>query len=177
MGFGITHIAAGATKLIQHRDQVRFYWPHALWTVNILMYILMIWWGMFWWSRLEDWSAFGYMFIAVYAVVLFLNASMLYPWNMEKNIDVREFFFRNRLWFFGAHLLAWLIDIPETLAKDAAGLREVPADYGIFVAILLSIAATGLFSGNRYVHRALPVIWFFVVGYYVFLSAVGQIDT
>lgn len=48
MGLGITHPATGATKLIQHCGEVRFYWPHALWTVNILIYILLVWWGMVW---------------------------------------------------------------------------------------------------------------------------------
>lgn len=176
MGLGITHMAAGATKLIQNRDEVRFYWPHALWTVNILMHIMMIWWGMFWWSKLEDWSAFGYMFIAIYAIALFFNASMLYPWDMEKKFDVRDYFFRNRRWFFGAQLAAWLIDIPETLSKETAGLRDVPADYGVFVGTMLAIAVTGWISGNRTLQRILPIVWFLVIGYYVFLSAVGQID-
>ena len=31
MGLGITHLATGASKLIQHRDKVRFCLPHALW--------------------------------------------------------------------------------------------------------------------------------------------------
>lgn len=28
MGLGVTHLAIGATKLIQHREEVRFYVPH-----------------------------------------------------------------------------------------------------------------------------------------------------
>lgn len=40
MGLGITHFATGATKLIQHRDDVRLYLPRALWTINTLVYIL-----------------------------------------------------------------------------------------------------------------------------------------
>ena len=51
MGLGITHLATGASKLIQNRGTVRLYVPHLLWTLNVLIYILLVWWGMFWWSN------------------------------------------------------------------------------------------------------------------------------
>ncbi len=126
IGLGITHLAIGASKIVQHRDTVRFYLPHAVWTINVLLYILMIWWGMFWWSEHEGWYAYEYLFITLYAIVLFFLASMLYPWDLDPAIDLEDYFFRNRRWFFGALALGWLIDIPETLWKAEAGLRELP---------------------------------------------------
>ncbi|MDJ0792774.1 MAG: hypothetical protein QNI98_00930 [Woeseiaceae bacterium] len=42
MGLGVTHLATGASKLIHNRDSVKFYLPHALWTVNVLIFILLI---------------------------------------------------------------------------------------------------------------------------------------
>lgn len=41
----------------------------------------------------------------------------------------RTAFERNRIWFFGLLLAAHLIDIPETAAKQADGLRAVPTQY------------------------------------------------
>ena len=107
MGLGITHLATGATKLIQHRDEVRFYLPHMIWTLNILIYILLIWWGMFSWSGHDDWYAYEYLFITSYAIVSFFLAAMLYPWDMSRDIDVDAYFFKNRIWFFGTLLVAW----------------------------------------------------------------------
>lgn len=99
MGLGITHLATGAAKLIQHRDSVRLYLPHALWTINVLLFILLIWWGMFWWSGHDSWYAYEYLFITLYAIVLFFLASILYPWEMREDFDVREYFLKNRQWF------------------------------------------------------------------------------
>ncbi len=140
------------------------------------MYILLIWWGMFWWSGHSDWHAYEYLFITLYAIALFFLASMLYPWDMDRDIDVRAYFFRNRIWFFGALLFAWLLDIPETLAKAGAELREVPPDYFVFVGIHLLIAVTGLSTRNRTVHLVLPILWPVVTLYYVMMTLVGQIS-
>jgi hypothetical protein len=176
MGLGITHLATGATKLIQHRDQVKFYLPHTLWTVNVLVFILLIWWGMFWWSGHEKWYAYEYLFITLYAIVLFFLSSMLYPWDMDKDIDVREYFFRNRLWFFGALLLAWCLDIPETMLKAYAGLRPLPQEYFLFVGLHIAIAVIGLSTRRHLVHLVLPILWFMLTVYYVLLSTLGQIS-
>jgi hypothetical protein len=175
MGLGITHLATGATKLIQHRDGVRLYLPHALWTINVLMFILLIWWGMFWWSAHDNWYAYEYLFITLYAIVLFFLASMLYPWDMKEDIDVREYFLKNRLWFFGAMFFAWVLDIPETVAKAGAELRPVPPGYFWFVGLHLAIAAIGLSTRKHLVHLLLPVIWLSITVYYVLMSSLGFI--
>ena len=176
MGLGITHLATGTSKAIQHRDTVRFYLPHVLWTVAILIYILMIWWGMFWWSQHEDWFAYEYLFITLYAIVLFFLASILYPWDMAPDIDFEASFFRNRRWFFGGLTLAWLIDIPETLFKADAGLRSVPDHYVVFVSIELAIALTGFMFKNRKLHFLLPIVYLTFTLSYVLASVVGRID-
>ncbi|MFK8031659.1 MAG: hypothetical protein AB8G18_15590 [Gammaproteobacteria bacterium] len=177
MGLGITHLATGATKLIQHRDQVKFYLPHALWTVNILVFILLIWWGMFWWSGHTNWFVYEYLFITLYAIVLFFLASMLYPINMDKDIDVEQYFFRNRRWFFAALLIAWCLDVPETIIKASADLRALPQEYFWFVGLQMAMAMTGLLTRNRVIHLVLPIAWLGITVFYVTMSTVGQINT
>jgi hypothetical protein len=130
---------------------------------------------MYWWSSHDDWYAYEYLFITLYSVVLFFLAAMLYPWDMEKDIDVRAYFFRNRLWFFGAMFLAWCIDIPETVIKANADLRPLPQEYFVFVGLHLGMAATGLLTRNHTVHLLLPILWFAVTLYYVLMSTLGQI--
>ena len=176
MGLGITHLATGATKLIQHRDEVKFYLPHTLWTVNILLLILLIWWGMFSWSDHNSWYAFEYLFITLYAIGAFVLSSMLYPWDMAKNIDVREYFFKNRIWFFSALLVAWCIDGIETIIKADAGLRLIPQGYFGFLGVQILIALTGIGSRNQFVHTVLSVVFFASLFILVLFSAQNQIS-
>lgn len=175
MGLGITHLATGTSKLIQHRSEVRLYAPHMLWTLNILIFILLIWWGMFSWSNHETWFAYEYLFITLYAIVMFFLASLLYPWDMAKDVDVREHFFGNRTWFFGVLIVAWGIDVLATLAKSNVGLRPFPEGYFGFIGVQVLIAMIGIFSRNRIVHAVLPVIFLVIVLSLVLFSAQNQI--
>ena len=70
--------------------------PHTAWAANILVYILVIWWGMFWWSSLAEWTFFNFLFVTLYAIALFLLAAMLYPWDLRSDFDFRKYFFKNR---------------------------------------------------------------------------------
>ena len=176
MGLAITHLAVGASKLIQNRDTARLYLPHVVWTLNTLLYILMIWWSMFWWSGLEDWSAYHYLGITVYAIVLFLMSAMLYPYDMDKNIDVEAYFFKNRVWYFALMTIAWLLDIPETMGKEMTGLRELPPRYFVFVASMVGLAVVGMASSNRKVHKALPIAWLILVASFISLATINVID-
>ena len=176
MGLGITHLATGASKLVQNRETVRFYIPHALWTLNVLVYILLVGWGMFWWSNHSDWYTYQYLFITAYAIVLFLLAALLYPWDLRREFDVRSYFFANRRWFFGTLLMAWLIDVPETVSKSETGLRGLPEEYHVFVSLQLVIAATGLLTRHRLVHTLLPIAWLALTLYYAMGSLVSQIS-
>jgi hypothetical protein len=166
MGLGITHLLIGTSKVIQNRDTIRVYWVHSLWTVNVLVYILAIWWGMFWWSSLAEWTFYHFLFVTLYAVALFLLAAMLYPWDFPDDFDFEEYFFRNQTWFFGIQFVAWLVDIPETIFKAGTGLRELPGLYFAFVGTLLTLSLIGALSSNRRFHRFYAVFWLlFVLGY------------
>jgi phage-related holin len=175
MGLGITHLTTGTSKLIQHRSEVRLYLPHMLWTLNILIFILLIWWGMFSWSGHQTWFAYEYLFITLYAIVMFFLASLLYPWDMAKDVDVREHFFGNRTWFFSVLLVAWGIDVLATLVKADVGLRSIPTGYFGFIGVQMLIAIIGILSRNRIVHTVLPAIFLVIVLSLVLFSAQNQI--
>jgi hypothetical protein len=159
MGLGITHLLTGISKVIQHRDTVRVYWVHVLWTVNILLYIIVIWWGLFWWSKLPEWSFFEFLFVTLYAIALFLLAALLYPWDIPLDFDFRRYFLENRAWFFGLQAIAWCIDIPETILKADMGLRDLPEGYVFFVSILLTLSLVGAFTRSRRFHGFFAVFW------------------
>ena len=61
MGLGVTHILAGLSKTIHYRRSLKLFWVHTLWAINILIYIVIIWWGMFWWSKQVNWSFFEFL--------------------------------------------------------------------------------------------------------------------
>jgi hypothetical protein len=175
LGLAVTHVLTGISAAINRRDQVQLDWLQLFWAVNVLAYVLAVWWGMYWWKHLTTWTVQEFAFLTIYAIVLFLMASALFPGGGDRGPPQLSSFERNRLWFFGLLLAAHLIDIPETAAKQADGLRAVPPQYWFAGPAFILIAVTGLITRRRKVHAVLAPAWLAVlVGYEVF-SALDQI--
>src|SRR6478735_6240906 len=116
-GLAITHTISGWSWLVQHRHNVRPYWVQLVWSLNLMFYVLALWWGMFWWKHLQVWTIQEFLFLTGYAIVMFMIASILFPGEMSESSQ-EDRFFANRQWFFSLLLVAHLIDIPETAAKQ-----------------------------------------------------------
>ena len=177
MGLGLTHILAGLSKTIHHRNSVKPYWVHTLWTFNTLIYIIIIWWGMFWWSNQQDWSFFQFLLLILYAIVLFLLASLLYPWDLPTDFDFETHFFDTRPWFFSVLAIAWLIDIPETVSKSQDSLRDLPPGYAVFSGTLIATSIVGALWSNRTYHKIVAVLWGVVIIVYLTATTLGEIAT
>jgi hypothetical protein len=177
MGLGLTHLLIGFSKTVHHRDELKVYWVHVAWAVNIIIYIVGIWWGMFWWSGLDAWSFLEFLFVILYSVVLFLLASLLYPWDMPPDFDSEAHFFWNRRWFFGLLAVAWCIDIAETVLKARGGLRALPPIYLGWIAVLIVLSLIAARTENRRFHAAFAIFWLMWVMGYLSLTTLGQIAT
>jgi hypothetical protein len=175
MGLGVTHILAGLSKTIHHRRTLKLFWVHTLWAFNVLIYIVIIWWGMFWWSGLQEWSFFQFLLLILYAIVLFLAASLLFPWDLRNDFDFEAHFFDTRPWFFSVLALAWCIDIPETVLKSEGGMRGLPQAYLVFVVTHLIFTTVGVFWSNRTYHKIVAVGWPVLTVGYLSITTLAQI--
>lgn len=169
MGLGLTHILAGVSKTVHHRKTVKTYWVHTIWAFNTLIYIIIIWWGMFWWSNQQDWLFFQFLLLILYAIVLFLLASLLYPWDLPNDFDFEKHFFDTRPWFFSVLALAWVIDIPETTLKAEDHLRDLPQGYIALAVTFIVISVVGALWSNKTYHKIVAVLWGTII--IVYLSA------
>ena len=177
MGLGLTHILAGVSKTIHHRKTVKPYWVHTLWAFNILLYIVVIWWGMFWWSSQQDWLFFQFLMLILYATILFLLASLLYPWDLPDGFDFEKHFFDTRPWFFSVLVIAWLIDIPETLLKSEGGLRDLPQAYIALAITFIALGIGGAVWSNKTYHKIIAVLWGTITIAYLSATTLREIAT
>jgi hypothetical protein len=175
LGLAITHVLTGIGRAINRRDQVRPDWLQLFWGVNILAYVLAVWWGMYWWKHLTVWTVQAFVFLTAYAILLYMLASTLFPGEGEPLDREETAFWRNRQWFFGLLLAAHLIDIPETAAKQVDGLRAVPPQYWAAGPAFIAIAVTGLLSRSPKVHALLAPAWLLTLISYEVFSALDQI--
>lgn len=169
LGLALIHPLRGLAKLIQMRHEVRVYWVHVIWTFNVIIWVVAIWLGMFWWRGLQELSSQWYLFLITYAAMQFLWAAILYPPEFTDQMDFENHFYANRYWFFGIQSAVVLMDVPETLVKAAMHLRPMPAQYPYLISGLLIVCATALLSSKRRVHSLLSVAWALITLGYLFL--------
>lgn len=76
MGLALIHLLRGAVRLIQMRHDVHPCWVHIVWTINCVFFVLAIWWGMFWWRELHDWTVGWFYCIAAYAIARLCDCAL-----------------------------------------------------------------------------------------------------
>ncbi|QGP79823.1 hypothetical protein [Sphingobium sp. CAP-1] len=175
LGLALTQLLTGVGRLVELRGSVRIYWVQLLWVFNIIFYVLAIWWGMFWWRGLHQWTFEAFLFLVAFSALLYLLASSLFPTELKVGTDMAAHFDRNRRWFFGLLLACDLIDIPETLMKDAAHLRDVPAQYAAFMAASVALDLAGIALEQRRAQAAIVCLWVMLNIGYTDFTAVARI--
>ena len=175
-GLALTHLLRGVGRLIQLRRETRPYWVQMVWVLNCVIFVLAIWWSMFWWKGLQDWSAEWFFFLAAFAVAIFMWTYVLFPAEFAPGVDLEGYFYANRHWFFGIQIVVFLMDIPETLQKSLLHLRPMPAPYPYVISSYLLMSGIGLITAKRRVHNVLCVGWLVLTLGYEFFSSLERIS-
>jgi hypothetical protein len=162
VGLALTHILSAlgsAVHRLRHGPPIRLDAVYLLWVGFVLAWLLSFWWWEFKFHDLDIKWTFGlYLFVILYAVVLFLMAVILVPRDMDGVHDSYAYFMAGRRWFFGALLLADAVDFADSLLKGIAwALRP---DYVVQLVLYIAAAALGVASGRRSVQLGIAVVMF-----------------
>ncbi len=96
LGLGITQILTGVANLYHKMERVKFYWPHALWVVFVLILQIQDWWLTYEIKGYTPWRLLTFLFVMLYPINLFILARMLFPATFRgKIIDLKVFYFEN----------------------------------------------------------------------------------
>jgi len=176
LGVALTHIVTGYSHLIQRRSELKLSVTPLVWSVAVLVYVLAVWWGMFWWKHLDSWSFQQFLYLVVYAVAMFLLATMVFPHEIARHPDLPAWFEHNRRWFFALLIMCLLLDIPETLEKSVDGLRGVPREYRVFIPCALGLAGLGMELRRPRAQLLIACAWLAVLAGYIGLTVLDRID-
>ena len=115
IGLAITQLLISVQRLVQAREQVRFYWLPILWTAVLFVAQVEWWWGI--WGQRNDvsWNFFYFLYLLLVPVVLFLAAAFVLPdvsteVATRETCDLREYYYRWRGWLFGTLALNPALD-------------------------------------------------------------------
>ena len=158
IGLGIAHLLQGLARLIQRQGTEPPYWVHVCWVVYLLFTLVFWWWWEFRLGEIEVWTFQLYIFVVLYAVIMFLTASVMIPENLEGYDGYRDYFYSRRAWFFGLLGIAILIDVADSLVKGTDYWIALGSEYHIMNVAQPVLCVVAMFSRNPRFHGAFALM-------------------
>lgn len=147
LGLAIANVLTRLAAVITARERVDFYWPPVAWAVWLFFIAAQHWWAEWGLRHTQGWS-FGIFWLELLTPVdLFLLAALVLPDREEDGrIDLGEWYFRNRRWFFGVMFFLPALSIAEELART--GRMSSALNFG-FLLFFDAVIAVAYFSRSR----------------------------
>ncbi len=162
LGLAVVHLLSGVSLLLDTRQRARPDWIHGVWTANVLVTTVLVWWFNFRLTGVQEWTLLHFLNLVAYCVVLYLLAGLLYPVRGEEVVDFRAHFEGNRARFFFILLAFQVVDFSDAaLEGRALGLDWNPLQLTSLVVFALGFALA-IRTRNRVYHGLLAVAWLLV---------------
>jgi hypothetical protein len=157
ISLGLTHLLRGTAYLIQHPKKEQIYWAHLGWVVFMFLYVLHFWWWEFWLRGLKDWNFAIYLFTILYAVLIYMLCSVLYPEALDNYTGYQDYFYSRRRWFFGLLIVIYTLDLEDTFLKGRQYYLQLGLEYPIRAVVFILACAVAIKTRNKRYHEVFVV--------------------
>jgi hypothetical protein len=154
IGLGITHLLTGVAAIVQHPGREKVYWVHLLWVAAVFLRAIFWWWFEFRLSQTPQWTFTLYVFVLLYAFLIYLWCALLFPRDLGGYDGFKDYFYSRRAWFFGVALATQAIDIADTLLKGMAHFRSLGPSYPLLILFVSALMAVAMRTRNERFHAA-----------------------
>lgn len=131
VGLGLTHLLRHFARLIERPKNHEIYWMHMVWVLSMFIYLLHFWWWEFRLTAVSQWTFNLYLFVVIYALLLYLLCALIFPESLDEHESYRSYFFRRRGWFFGVLIAVYVVDYLDTWIKGAAYLHSFGVEFPV----------------------------------------------
>jgi hypothetical protein len=152
LGLSITRLLTGLVRIIQHPGQNRIYPVHIGWVITMLITLIHFWWWEFWLVDVQHWTFEVYLFLIVYAILLFFLSAFLFPDSISDYAGYEDFFISRRKWFFAIFGATVVFDLIDTLIKGHAHYTMFSMEYWFRVPAYLALCGIAIYTPNRRFH-------------------------
>ena len=163
VGLGITRLLGRLGRAIEIRGSLKLYWVQGVWTVNVGLNLVVFWWiVVFSYSSHEPWLFLDFVNLFLYSILLYLQAVLIIPGDLEKGTDLEAHFYSVRPWFFAIGALVPVVDVVDTLRHGLDTFLGFGPAYGLLMGSSLVLNLVAARTGNRRYHAGWSVL--FLVG-------------
>ena len=157
IGLGMAQLLLGLTRLIQHPEVAKPYWVHLCWVFYMFLYAVFWWWWEFQLGAITEWTFGVYLFVILYAFLVFLLCSLLFPANFSGYDGFKDYFYSKRAWFFGVLCFSEVIGWGDTAIKGMEYFASLGPQYVIASSSTIVLSAVAIFSRNEKFHAIFAV--------------------
>src|SRR5438128_11333712 len=79
LALGMTRVLQGLGEMLQARSHRRVYWVHAVWALNIFLFLVVAWRVFYRWRFEHTGTFFLFVFVLISASILYLCRLLLFP--------------------------------------------------------------------------------------------------
>jgi len=136
---------------------------HAVWTVNVFIYLVVAWWVFYRWRNQQTWTFFLFVFVLISPTILYLASLLLFPREgaIDESVDYKTHFYANDRAFFIILALYGPADLVDTLLKGVPHFLELGPQYVVSMTFFLIGLTTAAITHNERYHQFYAI--FFLV--------------
>lgn len=157
LGLGVAHLLRGVARIVQHPKKSKIYWVHLVWALFLFLYLIHFWWWEFSLQKVTQWTFPLYFFIAIYATLLYLLSTLLFPDVMDDYNSYREYFYSRRQWIFVFMAILFVADIVDTLIKGSDYQARLGFTYDVRTAVYILLSLLAIKIKNPRFHATFAV--------------------
>jgi hypothetical protein len=177
LALGMTRVLAGVGEMLQARSRHRVCWVHAIWIVNLFLYLVIAWWIFYRWRDQQPWNFYLFLFVLISPTILYLVSLLLFPreGDVDTAIDYEVHYYANHRAFFILFALFVPVDIVDSLLKGMHHFLDLGPIYFVSSVLYFTGLITAAISSNERYHKFYAVFFLIqttVVSFLIFQTLV-----
>ena len=156
---GLTHLYFAMTRMIRHRRELVFSWPHFLWMVVALFNLFANWLSLYDFHHHERFSTGALAVGLLVSMLIYFQCSLVSPdFERGESYDMRAFHREESSTYIGVTLMLVIVSLVVNYAVSVLySMPQVSAQNGL-VASMAPPCVMALVWRNRWVQILCPLV-------------------
>src|SRR5436309_12666562 len=161
LALGMTRVLGGVGEMLQARSHRRIYWLHAIWIINLFVYLVVAWWIFYRLPNHQPWTFLLFLFVLISPTILYLASLLLFPResDVDRAIDYKTHYYANHRAFFILFALFTPVDILDSLLKGIPHFLGLGPIYFISNTLYFVGLTTAAITRNERYHEFYAVFF------------------
>ena len=161
LALGMTRVLAGVGEMLQARSRRRLYWVHAVWVVNLFLYLVVAWWIFYRWRNQQPWTFFLFIFVLISPTILYLASIVLFPpeSSLDEFVNYKTHYYSNHRVFFVLFAVFSPVDFVDTLLKGIPHLFALGPLYFISSILFFAGLVIAAITRNERYHQCYAIFF------------------